>query len=204
MLENEIFNNVQNWKLELHLYYSEEIIVLYFDTLRHLEWQLHSTWLQIWSIKSIFSPVWPSVPVWVLQSISSCLQLSSPSSLSPSSEMTPLSLVSIIIVTPSLTCCNFQVRLGSSYPRDCLPSCSSWPREARPPPLVYPPSSSSWPRVARPRPPPLDCLPSCRPSLLDQALSNNYPSFLLFWVGQTVAQLMLLLSFLLGFKVTKS
>ena len=76
---------------------------------------------------------------------------------------------------------NHQVRLSF---RVCPPSSSSWPRLARPPPLVCP-----------------SCPPSSRPSL-DQELSNNFPSFLLFWVEQAVAQLTFLLSSLLGFKVS--
>ena len=91
---------------------------------------------------------------------------------------------------------NHQVRQSSSSLRVSPPS-PNWEG-----PRVFLPSSSSWPRLARP--PPLvcpSCLPSFRPSL-DQALSNNFPSFLLSWVEQAVAQLTFLLSSLLGFKVS--
>ena len=93
-----------------------------------------------------------------------------------------------------MTRCDRQVRPSSSSPKVFLSLSWEGPR-------VYLPSSSSWPSLARP--PPLvcpSCLPSFRPSL-DQVLSNNFPSFLLFWVEQAVAQLTFLLSSLLGFKV---
>ena len=49
-------------------------------------------------IKSIFSPLGQSVPIWVSIHTSLCLLLSSPFSLSPSSEMTLLTQVSMIII----------------------------------------------------------------------------------------------------------
>merc|ERR1712110_635448 len=100
------------------------------------------------------------VPIWVSIHTSLCLLLSSPFSLSPSSEMTLLTQV-----MPSSSSPRVSPRSPSwAVPRVCLPSSSSLPRLARPPPLVCP-----------------SCLPSSRLSL-DQAVSNNFPSFLPPWL----------------------
>ncbi len=143
-------------------------------------------------IKSIFSPLGQSVPIWVSIHTSLCLLLSSPFSLSPSSEMTLLTQVSMIIIR-SLTSDSDMLQPSGDAKLQLPQGLSSLPQLGGAqglPPFLQQLAQASQASQASQLPPFLQALSGSSgqqqlpfvPPFLSGAGSGSTPSFLPPWL----------------------